>query len=312
MKNPSSLAPILLFTYKRLDTLKMTVAALQNNFLASDSELFIFSDGYKSEIDKMDVLGVREYLKTITGFKSVQIFESQKNKGLAKSIIEGVSFILESYENVIVVEDDLITTPNFLNFMNQALYFYNTNENIFTICGYSFDLQIKNYLNDSYFINRTWPWSWATWGNRWVNIDWDVKDYPEFKKNKKLRREFGSLGSDVNDMLDRQMNGKIDSWAIRLTYHQFKNNLLSVYPSQSKVDNLGFDQFSTHTSGSRNRYIPVLDRSLTTSFILQPKIEISSLHQKKFQQKMGIWSRIKSKLETYFMYLQKNFKFEQN
>lgn len=311
MKN-QNLAPIVLFTYKRLDTLKRTVTALQNNYLASESELFIFSDGYKNENDRTLVLSVRDYLKTISGFKTIQIFESQNNKGLANSIIQGVSFIFETHDNVIVLEDDLITTPNFLNFMNQALHFYNINENIFTICGYSFDLNIENYEYDSYILNRTWPWSWATWRNRWVNIDWDVKDYPEFKKNRKLRRKFSNLGSDVNDMLDRQMKGKIDSWAIRWTYHQFKLNLLSVYPNQSKIDNLGFDQLSTHTSGSRKRYLPVLDKSQKTMFIFQPKHEISFLHQKKFQQKMGILSRIKSKLETYFMYLQKIFNFEQN
>src|SRR5215218_1955184 len=134
------LAPVLLFTYKRVDVLKQTLAALQANTQAKDTELFVFSDGWKNETDKIGVQTVREYLKSIEGFKRIIIRESASNKGLANSIIEGVNEVIDQYGKVIVLEDDLITTPNFLSFMNTCLDKYKSESQVFSISGYSFNL----------------------------------------------------------------------------------------------------------------------------------------------------------------------------
>lgn len=301
--NRESLAPVVVFCYKRLDVLKKTIDALSRNFLASQSDLIIYSDGPKNSEDALQVELVREYLNEISGFNSVVIFFSPVNKGLASSIIQGVSEVLQSHSKVIVLEDDLISSKNFLLFMNACLDFYRDNERINNICGYSFKLEIENYNYDNYFLNRPWPWGWATWRDRWEKIDWNVVDYSEFQTNKSLRRQFKRLGSDVNAMLDKQMRGALDSWAIRWTYHQFKCNGIAVFPSVSKVSNFGFDRHATHTKGSNKRYITDLDVSEGQSFHLCDEIYISMKHQKKFLFKMSIISRLKSRLETFFLNL---------
>lgn len=293
-----SLAPVALFTYKRTDTLEKTISNLQKNFLAKDTVLFIFSDGPKNPRELEEILKVRKFLRTVDGFKAVIIHESKENRGLANSIIKGVTEVLDSHDSVIVLEDDLYSQPNFLNFMNVALERYQDSKEILSVCGYSFDLNLEHINCDDYFLNRPWPWSWAIWKDRWIKIDWSVSDYSEFSKKRKSRVEFAKLGSDVNAMLDKQMRGEIDSWAIRWTYHQYKNNMLSVFPRKSLVFNGGFDEFATHTKGSAKRYIPQLDESMNTSFNLSKKIYLDPIVQKSFQRKMSIKSRIISKLQT--------------
>lgn len=296
-------APVLLFTYKRLDTLRQAVAALQKNDMAGSSDLFIFSDAAKKEEDKNIVGQVRAYLKTITGFRSIHIIEREKNLGLAISIISGTSWVLSTYERAIVLEDDLITTPNFLAFMNAALERYKAETNVFSISGYSFNLKSSSlqYEQDAYFLNRGWSWGWATWKDRWDDVDWEVRSYASFEKNEALRKAFSAGGSDLNKMLREQMEGKIDSWAIRWFYHQFRMGGLTLYPVYSKVYNAGFDEFATHTTGSQKRYIPDIDVEGKTSFYFPAKISITAGFQALFRKRMGLTARVRSKLQTILL-----------
>lgn len=232
------LAPVCLFTYNRLIETIKTVEALQLNFLAPQSELLIFSDGAKDINYTEKVEAVREYIRTISGLKTIVIHESSNHKGLANSIISGVSQIIKKYGKVIVLEDDLITAPNFLNFMNQALDFYEYNEKIFSISGYTHNLaSLKNYSKDYYLGYRASSWGWATWQNRWLNIDWNIRDYSHFRFNLTRNLKFMRGGSEMSQMLWNQQKGNIDSWAVRWCYHQFKNELSTVIASKSKIMN---------------------------------------------------------------------------
>lgn len=124
-------------------------------------------DSFKSEIDKQDVIDVRQSIKNIRGFKSIKIFESKKNKGLANSIIDGVNLIINNYRKAIIIEDDLIVSEHFLNYMNRALDFYKNNKNIWSISGYSPLLPcLKRYKQEIYLSLRSSSWGWATWLNR--------------------------------------------------------------------------------------------------------------------------------------------------
>jgi hypothetical protein len=295
----NSLAPILLFTYKRLETLKSTVIALKENVLAPESELYIFSDGPKHSNDKPIIDDIRLYIATITGFKRIHIIESERNKGLATSIIEGVNYVLKHHDRVIVLEDDLSTTHNFLTFMNESLNIYFSQQKVFSISGYSFNLgKPDQNKEDAYFLNRGWSWGWATWRDRWSLVDWEVKDYNLFLKDAVAKRNFAKGGSDLNKMLSEQMNGKLDSWAIRWFYCQFRNSGLTLYPVTSKVYNNGFDKDATHTSGSASRYIPLLDTESNLEFTMPKNVQITEYYQRQFSSKMGFLSRIKSKIET--------------
>jgi len=239
--------PIILFTYRRIP--EKTIKSLQSNKISRDSELFIFSDGYKNEIDKKDVLEVRKYLKTIKGFKNITIIEREQNWGLAKNIIKGVTEIINKYEKVIVLEDDLIVSNDFLEYMNGALEFYKDEKKIWSISGYTPPLKcLENYDRDVYISVRANSWGWATWKDRWKTIDWDIKDWKEFKKDKKGIKRFNLGGNDMFKMLELQMLGKIDSWAIRWCYNQFKQYKYTVYPKCSKIINIGFDNVGTHNS----------------------------------------------------------------
>lgn len=299
LKKEVKLCPIVLFTHKRLDTLQKTIDSLKLNTLAIESELFIFSDGTKGQSDKEGVENVRAFLKTITGFKKIIIKESPCNKGLANSVISGVTEVINLYGKVIVLEDDLQATPNFLQFMNQSIEYYTQNKNVFSISGYAFDLSIaKDETFDSYFLNRGWSWGWATWKDRWENVDWKVKSYKAFTKNKVARKNFALGGSDLNKMLDDYMKNDLDSWAIRWFYHQFSNNGLTVYPIYSKIQNNGFGEEATHTKGSYRRYIPYMGMNHKKYFNHPEIAEISTFYQQMFIKKMGYWSRFISKIQT--------------
>lgn len=295
----NDLAPIVLFTYKRLDTLKYTVSSLQKNFLAKDSYLIVFSDAARKPEDARIVEEVRAYLQTINGFKQVIIHEAAHNKGLASSIIDGVTQTINQYGRIIALEDDLITTPNFLNFMNSCLDHYAPYKEVLSVSGYSFNLsKDKSNLADVYLLNRGWSWGWATWKERWNSVDWSVKDYKDFINNKSAQKEFSKGGSDLNSMLQKQMSGDLDSWAIRWFYHQFKTRGLTVYPLTSKIFNNGFDDDATHTRGSGQRYLPTLDTDLKTRFDFPVIVGLSKFYQRKFQIKMGTRARAISKLRS--------------
>ena len=227
--------PIALFAYKRLDTLERTVSALQQNDLAKDSDLFIFSDAAKTPADEMAVTSVRNFLKTIEGFRSIRISEASTNRGLAQSIIGGVTEVLRSYDTIIVLEDDLAVSSNFLSFMNQCLLHYNSYPEVLSVSGYTMPIQVPNdYSFDVYAFPRVSSHGWATWRSKWVGIDWEIKDFNEFKQSATNRKAFRSNGSDLYRMLSRQMRGKIDSWAIRWQYHLYKEQLYNDLPYHFK------------------------------------------------------------------------------
>jgi hypothetical protein len=289
------LSPICLFTYNRLLETKQTVEALQHNFLALESELFIFSDAAKAEGNQQKVVDVRNYLRTVSGFKKVEIIESPVNKGLANSIIQGVTTIINKYEKVIVLEDDLITTPNFLDFMNQSLDFYAKNNKIFSIAGYSMDLPaLKTYNKDFYSSFRASSWGWATWKDRWEAIDWQMNDYSQFKWNLKAQISFMRGGSDLPYMLWKQMHGKIDSWAVRWCYNQFKRDLLTVYPTKSKVESIGFGAAATHTKKTK-RFFVVPDQEHKVNFIFENKTDINEQLYLEFKNKFSVITRLKDR-----------------
>lgn len=287
----SILAPVCVFTYNRVDELKEVITALGNNFLASESELFIFSDGHKNEKDKERVDKVREFLDTIEGFKYIHIIKSDINKGLANSIIDGVSKVLEDYNRVIVLEDDLVTTPNFLNFMNEGLNFYAKDNLVHSISGYTLDLPIlKKKEEDFYFGVRASSWGWATWKNVWERIDWSVSTYDDFIKDNKKSKSFNKGGSDMTKMLKNQMGGKIDSWAIRFCYQQFLDKTATVFPVKSKVQSIGFSELATHTFGTK-RFVTTLDTTKKTVFGFKKFTNFDKKILKQFKFKFSILVR---------------------
>jgi len=293
----NELAPVCLFTYNRLVETQKTLDALKSNFLALSSDLIVFSDGAKNKSAVESVNLVREYLKTVEGFKSVTVIERQENYGLAKSIISGVSEVIDKHGQIIVLEDDLVTSPNFLSYMNKSLDFYDKKSKIWSVSGFSFPMSYQpNYNFDVAFGVRASSWGWATWADRWDKVDWDVADYTSFIKDKKAQKEFKQGGSDLCKMLNDQMTGKINSWAIRFCYAQFKNKALDVYPVSSKIKNIGFSAEATHTGGMDKRFMTKLDKTGKTDFLFSEELVPDPLLLRQFRKPFSIFMRLKYKL----------------
>ena len=292
-----TLAPIALFCYKRLDTLTQTIEALQKNDLAAESELFIFSDGPKKAADEAVIADIRKYLKTVSGFKKTTVIEAPANKGLAKSIISGVTEIVNKYGRIIVLEDDLVTSRNFLVYMNRGLDYYEAKQKVFSVGA--FTIPIKGLKkNTVYFTQRADSCGWGTWKDRWSIIDWDVKDYPALMQDSSAQKAFNRMGSDMTGLLTKQRQGKINSWAIRWYASAFLKNKLTLYPSQSLVKNIGQDGSGTHAQ---------IDRSLEEGLPQHPvsldniDVEESTEAQKKiseyFFRNMGLKSKLQKILK---------------
>jgi hypothetical protein len=289
------MTPILLFTYKRLALTRQTIEALQRNLLAGQSELFIFSDGARAEHDLLKVQSVRDYLRTVTGFKKVTIIESEKNMGLAGSIINGVSNIINAFDQVIVLEDDLVTSRNFLSFCNQALDHYRDHPQLLSVGAYTRPID-GLAGNEVYFTRRATSWGWATWKDRWNRVDWEVSDFTRFSADRGQRKKFNEMGSDMAGMLDRQMRGEMSSWAIRWCYHQFRYSLYTVFPAVSKVINIGFTEDATHTKDKFNRFRTDLDDTDNTVFDLSNDVRLDKKIIKQFVKPYSIPERVKYKL----------------
>jgi len=242
--------PIVLFVFNRLLHTKKTIESLKLNSLANNSPLIIFSDGGRNEQEWEEVYAIRNYLKEIKGFKSVTIHSSEKNIGLATSIINGVTKVFNTYNHVIVLEDDLETSPYFIQFMHDALNYYNPKD-IWSIGGYTPIIKIpKSYNKSTFLAYRNCSWGWATWKENWFKTDWNVSDFKSFFINKKARYQFERGGNDLSIMLLKQRQGKINSWSIRFNYSAYKHQLPTVYPTQTLVRNIGVDGSGTNMKKS--------------------------------------------------------------
>lgn len=311
-------APIILFTFNRLDHTKKTIESLKRNTLASQSELYIFNDGPRNEEEKKFVIEVRNYISTVDGFKNVTIINSKENKGLSKSIISGVTSIIKKYGKVIVLEDDLITSDLFLEYMNRSLTIYQDREDIWSISGYTPTIKLpSNYKDEIFLIKRGASWGWATWENRWVLNDWEIKDYQAFKSNKKEVRLFNESGSDMAPMLNDQMLNRIDSWAIRWGYNQFKLNKWTIYPINSYIKNIGVDMSGTHSTLTNKYNSDLTNKMVKLPFKIEPNEQIIKEFKKLYDlktlgyialgiKKIGLYSPAR-KIRNKLLYLYSQF-----
>lgn len=287
-----SLAPVLLFTYNRPSHTRQTLEALMNNELYGATELYIFSDGYKDKSDKNEVLKVRKLIHSIDGFKNINIIENSHNIGLAKNIIGGVTRIVNKYGKVIVLEDDLITAPHFLTFMNEALDKFEEEEKIGHIHGFCFPI---SYLPESFLIKWTGSWGWATWERAWQKFNPDGQELLDEIKSRKLSRQFDFNGKyPYTRMLKRQVKGENNSWAIRWNATLFLNNMLSLNAGRSLIQNIGFDGSGIH-SGRDEIYSTDLFKGKLNIDI--PEIIEDKTARKAFEKYYGLTSSFGAKVK---------------
>ena len=243
-----NLSPILLFVYNRPAHTRRCIESLSRNSLAVESELFIYADGAKDQTVAEEVKEVRQYIRSIQGFKKVTLIERNENWGLARNIIDGVSTQVQKYGKVIVLEDDLVVAPHFLRFMNDALETYQDEPKVGHIqaCDFTQDAS----LPDTFLIKWTGSWGWATWDRAWKHFNPNGKELLQELEARKLTYTFDFNGKyGFTRMLRRQIEGKNNSWAIRWNASLFLKDILSLNVGRSLVQNEGFDGSGTNCGG---------------------------------------------------------------
>ena len=269
-----SLAPIALFVYKRPEHTLQALIALSGNPEFEFSPLFIFCDGSRSVEDNFDVERTRVIVKKWQHPRKT-IFEAQKNRGLAESVISGVTELTDHFGKVIVVEDDLIVSNNFLRYLNAALNKYQDYPQVMQVSAYMFPIQEFSSRKETLFLPNISSWGWATWDRAWKLFDTQAKGWDSLLTKKDLRYRFNVEGTyDYSDMLLRQMSGKIDSWAIKWNWCVFLHGGLVSYPPTSFVRNVGFDGSGTHCNV--NKYYDIQVSSTWENLSFTERIEVSS------------------------------------
>lgn len=244
------LAPIILFVYNRPNHAKQTIEALCKNDLFKDSILYIFADGPKvgaTEDQKKSIADVRKLIHTIQGCKDVKIFEREENIGLDVSIRTGVSQVLKEHHKCIVLEDDILTHPFFLRYMNECLEKYKDDKSIRQIGGFNNRIKIpKNYKKDVMLIPRCCSWGWGIWEDRWNDVDWNVGGYSEFIRDSEQTQAFCRGGNDLLPLLKEQVKREVPAWDIIWQYTLFKKDGYVLLPTSSLTYNCGCDGSGIH------------------------------------------------------------------
>ena len=289
-KDKTNLAPIVLFVYKRLDHLRKTIKALQNNELANESELFIYSDAGNNINSQNKVNEVRNYIQDIEGFKKVTIFQRKKNLGLANSIIKGVTDVINDFGKVIVLEDDLVTSKYFLRYMNDALNIYKKKREVWEVGGYVYPITYK-HKKDFFFAQYTTSWGWATWSDRWKHFDKDPKKLIDTFDNEKIKRFNIDDSENLWEQVVRNAKGELSSWAVFWYAVVFLNSGVTIYPRISMIRNIGHDGTGMNSKMSNFFDTNIAQERLNISL---EDIEINTdinLEVKKFLKKNKSFSK---------------------
>ena len=301
-----SLAPIVLFVYNRPFHTEKTLNTLMQNTLASESTLYIYADGAKENAtdDVRDKIAeVRNIIRSKQWCKKVIIIEEEKNKGLALSIKTGVTEVVQKHGKIIVMEDDLVTSPAFLTYMNKALDYYIHRKSVFSISAYNLPskmMQIPDdYLYDVYVSPRNGSWGWGTWDDRWTQVDWTVNAFQTMSMNSEMQNAFNRGGDDMFEMLQDQQSGKLNIWSIQFTVAHFMNHAVSIVPTVSYVDNLGLDgsgENCTISNSLRNNTLNVNSDILFLDILYEDRRIINSFYSANCRVKRPLWQKTINRL----------------
>lgn len=244
-------APIALFVYNRPVHTRRTLEALAANPEAAGSDLYIFADAAKNAAAAPGVAEVRACIREVRGFARVTVIERESNAGLAESIIQGVSRLCAEHGRAIVLEDDLLTSPHFLRYMNDGLAVWAADPRVLSICGYMYPVELAADA-PSFFLGAPHSWGWATWADRWAWFERDGASLLARIEAQGRRRAFDANGPhSYIKMLKDQIAGRNNSWFIRWQASGFLRQKLSLYPAQSLVRNIGIDGSGVHCADWR-------------------------------------------------------------
>mgnify|MGYP006303153521 CR=1 FL=1 len=300
--NRKQCSPVILFVYNRPEHTKTTLYYLSKNQSINNSELFVFSDGPKTEQDYPKILKVRNIIRKFKDSKNVTIAEYKENQGLSKSIIDGISKVLNQYNSAIILEDDIVTSAAFLEYMNLGLNKFSNVQNIGSICGYL--EPIRHNIKNPFLLTKGTSWGWATWKRVWNEIIWDTNKLVEKieRSNKMDLYNFG--GFSYYDLLLAQQRKEIDSWAIRFYTSCFLKELLHLTPPKSLCRNIGFDGTGTHCRNDSFFFIKELNKKTPSldNISLQPNTSIHKIlkRKRKIHKVRGIFIYYINRISSIF------------
>jgi len=287
---PHDIAPVALFAFRRADHLERTLSALAANALADRSDVIAFADGPRRQEDLPGTTAVRQVLddwRRRAAFRSFRIVARDDNRGLATSIIAGVTQVLAESGRVVVVEDDLVTSPAFLTFLNKGLDTYADDNHVASIHGYCYP--VSEPLPPAFFLRGADCWGWATWSRAWSKFDPNGSFSLRRLSERRLQRAFDLDGSrDLIGMLEQQTIGRNDSWAIRWHASAFLAGMLTLYPGRSLVHNIGNDASGTHCDSAK--YFDVLpDQGI-------PPVDVPVIESETARRIIAEWFRAHTSL----------------
>jgi hypothetical protein len=245
------MAPVILFVYNRPVHTDKALDALSKTKYAINTDLIIFSDGPRDNTAIEMVEKTRLILQNyVLKFNSCTIHKSNVNKGLGKSILDGINLVFQKYEKVIVLEDDLIVHMDFIAYMNFYLNLYNDNDNIFHISGFQKEAWTQFFLKRIYFTHFMNCSGWATWRSKWAKLILDNSQIEDYLSDNDNIEAFNYKKLKISEQLNLNKE-KIKTWAFYWYATIMMNNGFCINPKYSLVKNIGDDGTGTNM-GSTN------------------------------------------------------------
>lgn len=297
-----------IFCYNRVNKLQRCIDAVLTNPECAQMEIIFFSDGPKKGDDPSPIKEVRDYIDNLKGFKAVIKHYRKENLSTGPNFRTGLTFLANNYEQFIVVEDDLIVSANYIKYLLDALAFYKSDKSVFCVTAYVFPIKAADYNYDTIVYKRFCSYGWAGWSNRFGSVIWDEKELQQLMNTSAgFKNRLNAEGRDLVRLLKKQISGKISTWDIQMQTHVSENRLKVIYPTLSKVSNIGFDEESTNTSGV-NYLVTPLDDGRKRSFRFSPSENVLPKLQAQIKAPYGYRTLVVRKLRNEFIKLTNNIK----
>ena len=278
-----------MFVYKRPWHTRQALEALQKNDLADQSILYVYADGAKREATLDDLNAIEEtraLVKSKSWCGKVQLIERESNLGLAENVLSGITEVVQKHGRVIVLEDDLITSPYFLTYCNDGLDLYENDSNVYAINGYQFPIDVEKV--DTFLCPlATSSWGWATWSSSWASFSRQLNFKDVIQNKDVIKARFNIADYDYATMLNNEK-----SWAIKWYYSVFLKNGLGLFPTRTLVTNIGFDGSGEHSSNTDHQ------QALVQSRVVLEKKEI--IHLGLYAKLLDYFKIDNKKQETFF------------
>jgi len=279
-----SLAPVVLFAYARPEHTRRALEALAVNALAKQSDLIVYADAARNEMEVERVQAVRAIVHAVSGFRSVTVVERETNYGLARNIIEGVTEVCNCHDRVIVLEDDLVTSKYFLRYMNESLDLYQHEERVMHVSGSSYPIEKLGRQEDTYFLRVPLCWGWGTWRRAWAEFKKDLSVMQRF--DAAMIRSF-NFDHTYNywEQMEFNREEKINTWFVFWYAQVFLRNGLSLFPACSMAQNIGHDGSGVHCGYSDLFDVELCAQPIKLSAIpIEESFEAIEAHKRYFKR----------------------------